>query len=89
MMNKDITTKINEEELAATTGGATKPSNGAKYSEGDVVEVGFVLYSGWSNRGTIAHVRFDDDTWKYYVKFDDWFMPNGWIPESRIQSKVR
>ena len=89
MMNKNLTNIMNDAELAAINGGVTTTSTTAKYKVGDVVEVFFPLYSGWTNRGWIAHVEADGDGWKYYVKFEDWFMPNYWVKECNISEKVR
>ena len=89
MMNKNLTNKIDDEKLAEINGGVTVTSTSNKYKVGDIVEVLFPLYKKWTNRGEITDIRYDGDEWKYYVKFEDWFLPNGWVKESRIAEKVR
>ena len=89
MMNKNLTSNINEEELESTAGGATRRYSRPKYSAGDVVEVGFALNSKGTNRGKISQFKLDGNTWKYYIRYYDKSIPNGWVPEGQIVSKVR
>ena len=88
MMNKNLTNKLNEADLAATTGGVTESSDDPKYSVGDVVEVTFPLCQSWTNRGTITEAHRDSETWRYHIHYEDWFMIDGWVSENRIASKV-
>ena len=89
MMNKNLTNIMNDAELAAINGGVTNTSTSAKYKVGDIVEVFFPLYSGWTNRGEVRDVELDAQGWKYYIGFEDWFMPNHWVREDSIAERVR
>ena len=87
-MTNNTIKEMSDFEIAAVNGGVSTITSTPRFAVDDVVEVTCPIYHGWTNRGRITNVKQMGDTWAYYIKFYDWFMPNGWRKESFIASKV-